>query len=111
MPATQNQNISIISWPKGVANLEHSFKESPCPVSITFENPPANVVLKTNPEQPLDVMMTMNVATREALAVCLKICEPICAKSEYTIGIDIFDHPVAVITLRGLTRLFNCKEE
>ena len=111
MPAPENQNIFIVSWPKEPAKLEHSFKETPCPVSISFEKNPANVVLHTDPEQPLHVEMAMNVVAKEAIPVCIQLCEPICAKSDYTIGIDIFDRPVVAINIRGLTRFFNCRED
>lgn len=52
----------------------------------------------------------ISVAVREPIPVCIKLCEPICARSEYTIGIDIFDRPVAAITVKGLTKLFGCDE-
>jgi hypothetical protein len=45
------------------------------------------------------------------LELCVEVCRPICAQSEYTIGIEIFSRPVAQITVRGLTRLFNCDEQ
>jgi hypothetical protein len=50
----------------------------------------------------------MNLAAKDTIPVCIKVCEPICAESSYTIGIDVFDRPVAQITIKGLTRLFNC---
>jgi hypothetical protein len=43
--------------------------------------------------------------------LCVSVCEPICAQSEYTIAIDIFDRPVASITVRGTTKLFNCSDK
>ncbi len=63
------------------------------------------------PKEPAKLEMAMNLSARETVPVCIKLCEPICAKSDYTIGITIFDKPVATITLSGLTRLFNCPEE
>jgi hypothetical protein len=47
----------------------------------------------------------------EQLKVCVSVCEPICAQSEYTVSVDIFDRPVATITVRGTTRVFNCSEK
>jgi hypothetical protein len=55
--------------------------------------------------------LTHNFSAREPVPVCISVCEPICAQSEYTIGIEIFDRPVAAITVRGMTRLFNCGEK
>jgi hypothetical protein len=46
-----------------------------------------------------------------SVKLCVSVCEPICAQSEYTIGIEIFDRPVASITVRGTTRLFNCSDK
>jgi len=110
--AVQEDVVKIVAWPKEAAKLEHSFDlEKPCPVSISFEDKPANVFIQTTPEQPLHVDMAMNVAAQEAIPVCVKFCDPICVKSDYAIGITIFDRPVATITIRGLTRLFNCLEE
>jgi hypothetical protein len=55
--------------------------------------------------------MAMNLRAPETLPLCIRLCEPICAESNYTIGISIFDRPVITITLRGKTRLFGCREE
>jgi hypothetical protein len=55
--------------------------------------------------------MSVTLQGNEPFPVCIKLCEPICVKSEYTIAIDIFDRPVGVVTLRGTTRLFACPEE
>lgn len=104
--------VRIVEWPQGSAQLEHRFEpENPCPVSISFEQTPAHVVLSSSPDQPINVDMNMRVTVREPIPVCIKVCEPICARSDYTIGINIFDNPFALITVRGMTRLFNCREE
>lgn len=63
------------------------------------------------PKDPLATQMSVTVHGDEPFPVCIKLCEPICVKSEYTIAIDIFDRPVGVVTLRGTTRLFACPEE
>ncbi len=108
----QQRIVKIVAWPKEPAKLEHSFdSEKPCPVSISFEKAPANVIVHSTPEEPLHVDMDMNVIAQKPIPVCIKLCEPICVKSKYTIGIDIFDRPVSTITLQGETRLFNCREE
>ncbi len=104
--------VKITAWPKEAAKLEHRFNsEKPCPVSISFEKTPANVFVHSNPKEPLYVDMAMNVIARETIPVCIKLCEPICVKSRYTVAIDIFDRPVATITLQGESRLYNCQEE
>ena len=105
-------DVNIKTWPKESALLKHEFEGgTPCPVSITFEEPPANVVVRTEPQRPIDVNMAMNLIAKETVPVCIKLCEPICADSEYTIGIVIFDRPVATITIKGRTSLSNCREE
>ena len=65
------------------------------------------------PKEPLNINAAMDssVAVRGDVPICIRLCEPICAKSEYAIGITIFDRPVATITVSGLTRLFNCGEK
>lgn len=50
-------------------------------------------------------------ARETPLPICIEVCRPICAQSDYTIGIEIFTRPIAQITVRGLTRLFNCDEQ
>jgi hypothetical protein len=42
--------------------------------------------------------------------LCITVCEPICAQSDYTIAIDIFDKPVASITVRGNTKFYACPD-
>jgi len=108
----EEHNVTIVGWPKEPASLEHHFVlQEPCPISISFEKTPATVIVQTNPDQPLHVNMNMNISAREAIPLCIKVCEPICAQSDYTIGIDIFDRPVASIRVKGQTRFFNCREE
>ena len=107
-----NNNVRIISWPeKNKALLEHSFNsEKPCPVSIAFDRPPAHLKFDTSPKEPLHVDMNMNVRTEESFPVSFRLQESICARSDYAVGIQIFDHHIATIRLAGLTKLFNCND-
>ena len=110
--ATEENNVYIKAWPAERAKLEHYFdSENPAAVSVQFVKDPAHVVLHTLPERPMNVDMDMNVFAKETIPVCIKLCDPICAASEYTIAIDIFDRPVATITIRGKTKFFNTQEE
>ena len=110
--ANDKKDVKIIGWPKESAKLEHEFKmEEPCPVSIYFTKPPANVVIHTSPEKPLHVDMNMKVVAEDTIPVCIKLCEPICADSDYSIGLEIFDRPVGAVTVKGRTKLFNCNDE
>ena len=110
--ATEERKVTIVAWPKEPALLEHRFTDKPCRVSVSFEEkPPAHVVIETSKERPFFVDMDMKVTPTKTIPVCLKVCEPICIKSDYTIGVDIFDRPVANIKIRGLTRVYNCREE
>ena len=107
-----DHNVTIVTWPKDPAGLAHHFDPNePCPVSISFADTPAHVIVATEPHQPVEVDMDMKVTVKETIPVCIKLCEPICAKSDYTIGINIFDNPFASITVRGMTKLANCREE
>jgi len=109
----QEDDVKILAWPDQPAQLEHHFVGgTPCPVQIAFEPAPANVVVRATAQDPVhvDMNMNMNLVARSTIPVCIEVCRPICAQSEYTIGIEIFDRPVALITLRGQTRIFNCDE-
>jgi len=105
------EDVKILAWPNQPAQLEHHFIPGPpCPVQIAFDPAPANVVVHASAQSPVHVDMNMNLAARSIIPVCIEVCRPICAQSEYTIGIEIFDRAVALITLRGQTRIFNCDE-
>jgi hypothetical protein len=64
------------------------------------------------PDRPATANVTLdsNLTVRGQVPVCIRLCEPICARSEYTVGITIFDRPVATISVSGETRLLNCDE-
>ena len=93
----EEHDVKIVSWPESPATVGHRF-ESPAEVTI-------------NSDRPFNFDMDMRLSAKEAVPVCIKVCEPICVRSEYTIGIDIFDRPVANITLRGQTVILNCRDE
>ena len=104
-------HVHIVSWPKEPAKLEHQFKKgSPAEVGIKFEKDPANVVIQNWPKNPMNVDMDMHLKVKEPIPVCISLCEPICAKSDYTISINILDKPLGSISVKGMTKLFNCFE-
>ena len=106
-----DQEINIKSWPNQPARLSHLFEsERPCPVAIHFEKDPANVNLRTSVEDPIHVDMGMQLSADKPLPICIRVCDPIAIESEYVINVQIFDRPVATITLRGRTRLFQDNE-
>ncbi len=106
-----NDDVKILSWPSQPAQLEHQFVGgTPCPVQVGFGVAPANVVLSATTQAPVNVDMNMNVVARNVIPVCIEICKPICVQSDYTIAIEIFDRPVAQISLRGTTRIYNSEE-
>ena len=107
----EEENVHIVSWPAGPAGVEHHFvKGEHLPVSIAFDPAPAHVVIGAQPHT-LAVDMNMALSALESIPVCISLCEPICAESDYTIGISIFDRPVMTINLRGKTRIYGCREE
>jgi hypothetical protein len=111
MPEKKESDVRIIAWPDQPASVQHKFAfEEACPVKVSFDDTPANVVVRSDPQQPLNVNMRMNVQTKEPFPVCIKLCEPICARSDYAIGITIFDRFVAAISIRGETRLAACDQ-
>jgi len=95
-----DDNVTIVGWPATPVVVEHQF-DAAAPAKVTVGFDPS----------PVDVSMDMNVVNKEPFQVCIKLCDPICVKSEYTIGIDVFDRPVAVIAVRGKTTFYNCPEE
>jgi hypothetical protein len=95
-----DDNVTIVGWPPTPLTMEHQ----------TDPNAPPKVSLSFDPS-PVDVNMNMNVVNKEPFQVCIRLCEPICVKSEYTIGIDVFDRPVAVIAVTGKTTIYNCPED
>lgn len=106
----ENQNVFIKEWPKEQAFLMHEFNlEEPCPVSIVFDPKPAQVVLRTDPEAPMDVNMAMDVRAEKPIPVCISVCEPICARSDYQIGIIFNGQPLASISVTGTTTISNCE--
>ncbi|HLP16617.1 MAG TPA: hypothetical protein VK470_10190 [Bacteroidota bacterium] len=105
------RDVKIVAWPKEPAKLEHSFNsDKPCPVTISFQKEPAILGFATSTENPMHVDMNMKLSAEKPVPVCIQLCEPICVKSEYVIGIDIFDRPVGSITFKGMSRLFMCRD-
>jgi hypothetical protein len=111
--AVEENRVSIVAWPEGQsAALRHSFDaEASCPVTVTFAPQPAHVVVSSSAQQPVHVDMAMQLTAQRPIPVCISLCEPICARSDYTVGIQIFGNPFASIDVRGTTRLGPCKEE
>ena len=108
----QENLVTIAAWPpEGLAALQHHFTEKPCPVSIFIEKTPLGIDLQLLPETPFNVNMDMELKADDVIPVCMKLCEPICAKSEYRLDIDIGGTPFAGVTLRGKTMIFGCDEE
>lgn len=107
----EDSDIRIVGWPDEDLAMKHSFElEEPCPVKISFEDTPV-MVRVDNGGEPLSVDMNMRVSAKEPVPLCISICEPICARSDYQITFDIFDQPVGRIQVRGITRLFDCRDE
>ncbi len=107
----EEKNVRIIEWPKQKAYLQHYFQlDEPCPVSIVFDDAPAHVKVSNEKDDPFQVNMNMNLKAVDEIPVCIRICEPICAVSDYSIGIELLGQPLASIRVKGQTKLANCKE-
>ena len=106
----EDRNVTLAAWPEEPAKIEHDFGDAPVPVAVAFESDPARVRI-SNDDAPLDVDMAMRLSAERPVPVCITVCEPICARSKYHIGITIFDRSVAEITIQGETRFFACDEE
>ena len=83
------QDVTIASWPSD-------------PVAVTH---------LTDPDRTPRVDMNMNMRADRPVPVCFTLCEPICARSDYTIGLSIFDNPVVRIRIVGETRVQPCKDQ
>jgi hypothetical protein len=104
---TEQMDVRILAWPESPVNLRHSGDEQPVRLLIAVEpDPPVQVELRT--DEPLDVRMQMDIAAQEPVALCIDVCEPICASSDYQVGMDLFDQPVAQVAVRGTTRVERC---
>lgn len=95
----EENTVHIVEWPKLDATLQHTF---PDPVQLEMMNT-ANT--------PLFINMNMAIPEGRTVPFCIKLCEPICAESNYKIGINLLGQPFAEIVVRGITRLFNCREK
>ncbi len=106
----EQENVKISAWPANPARLTHEFGEAPCPVRIHFEASPARVRLETTTQQPIQLAMGTSLSAKSPLPICIRVCEPICAESDYRVGMTVFDQAVAQVTVRGRTRLGQCDE-
>lgn len=96
----EENTVHIVDWPKEQPlELNHYFKDD------------LGMGLHAWPKMPLDVRMNMLHNDGSPIPVCIKVCEPICARSRYKIGINLMGQPFAEIVLNGVTTLFNCKDE
>jgi hypothetical protein len=109
----EENNVHIIEWPKDPAILEHQF---PDPVGINISAPidvnipnPVDLNMFNTSEKPL--FLNMNLQDGGYIPVCIKLCEPICAESNYKVGITLMGQPFIEIAVQGITRLFNCNSK
>lgn len=51
---------------------------------------------------------SVDVVIRDTVPVCLQMCEPVCAESDYQITVTLFGTSLATIAVKGITRLANC---
>ncbi len=99
--------VHIVEWPKDqAAILEHHF---PKPVDINIPNP-VGLNMYNSEDKPLYLNMNM-LGGRSGLPICIKLCEPICAESNYKISLNLMGQPFAEIVVQGITRLFNCNDK
>src|SRR5437016_1781349 len=98
-----DQDIRIVAWPDGPAALRHTGDvEQPVRLLIAMEaDPPVDVELRTS--EPLDVRMAMVVVAPSPVPLCIDVADPICATSDYRVGVDLFDQDVMSVGVRGTT--------
>ena len=102
------KDIRIVSVPQAPIPIKHRFDaDSPASATLSFAGTPLPVRLGSG-DRPLAVDMRALLSARQALPLCLSLCEAICADSDYQVDITLFDRPVMTIRLRGRTRFFSC---
>ncbi|MDB4947649.1 MAG: hypothetical protein JWM27_298 [Gemmatimonadetes bacterium] len=81
-------------------------------VAPPAQSEPARLRIESFPPAPLEVRHSGEQVLSFAgeVPVCIRVCEPICAESGYTIGFSSNGRPVGSITLSGRTRIFGCKD-
>jgi hypothetical protein len=105
----EDLDVRILAWPERPAILRHGGDQEPVRLSIAMEPElPAQVELRT--DEPLDVRMRLELAAPRPVHLCVDICEPLCASSDYRVGMDLFDQPVAQLAVRGTTRVQRCAD-
>jgi hypothetical protein len=93
----EEESIHIVEWPKEQrALLDHTFS-SEAPLHVTAW-----------PKETLNVNMLHNQG--RDVPLCIKICEPICAESNYRVSLSLLGQPFIEIVVKGITRLFACKD-
>lgn len=111
LTVAEEHEVRIVAWPEDAARVEHAIGgDGPLPVRVAFDpETPATVIVGTD-ERPLDVDMRMRVSAKEPVPLSITVREPICATSDYTVGISIFDNPFGSIRVRGETKFALCSE-
>jgi hypothetical protein len=97
--------VHIVEWPKMPAVLEHGF---PKPVDINIPNP-VGLNMFNSEDRPLN--LNLHIKEGQVIPICIKLCEPICAESNYKIGLNLMGQPFIEIVVQGITRLFNCRDK
>ncbi|HYN33137.1 MAG TPA: hypothetical protein VES40_10975 [Ilumatobacteraceae bacterium] len=80
-------------------------------VTINAWPDPLAITHRTDPDQTPQVDMNMTMRADKPVPVCFTLCEPICARSDYSIGLSIFDNPVVRIRVVGETRIAACGDK
>jgi hypothetical protein len=102
----EDRTITVSAWPAEPARLSHTFEgEPPLPVRVGFAQGQPLAVRLGSAGSSIPIDMRMLLAAPRAIPLCLSLCEALCAESDYTIGITLFDRPIISIRLRGRTRI------
>jgi|WetSurMetagenome_2_1015567.scaffolds.fasta_scaffold11859_3 hypothetical protein len=107
-----NDPDAIDHWPNDVPQFQHEvdIKNIPqVPVSVAFQATNALGVTLHGSSDPMNV--NVGIVQKQPIPVCIKLCEPICARSNYTIGLDLLCIPLFKVNVQGLTKLYNCASE
>jgi hypothetical protein len=96
--------VRIVGWAPAPLPMTHAYTGNhPLRIAAGFGTAPLGVHVSADGGQPFALSLSMLLAAPGAIPMCLSLCESICATSDYTVGITIFNKPVVTIRLQGRT--------
>jgi hypothetical protein len=107
-----SKTIGVVEFPHGAAGATHTFDPAlPAGVTIRFAPAPANFALANVAGAPLDATVSTSINAKGAFPLCIKLCEPICVDSDYTLTLTLLGRSIVSVTIRGRTQFYSCSDD